>query len=85
MVHAGSFEVGKKVNLILLNQNLFDIDPEEIPNTKVLGTMFDGKIVHDVLYGIGDSDIVDLDKVGDGATGPCLHSDDFHRRDSKKD
>ena len=49
----GSIEVGKKADLILLDQNLFEIDPEEIPKTKVLGTMFDGKIVHDVLYGLG--------------------------------
>ncbi len=69
----GSIEVGKKADLILLSQNLFEIDPEEIPKTKVLGTMFDGKIVHDVLYGIGDSDLVDLDEVAKGATGPCLH------------
>ena len=74
----GSIEVGKKADLILLNQNLFEIDPEKIPKTIVLGTMFDGKIVHDVLYGLGDSELVDLDKVGDGATGPCLHREDFH-------
>lgn len=76
----GSIEVGKKADLILLSQNLFEIDPEEIPKTKVLGTMFDGKIVHDVLYNIGDSELVDLDEVGDGATGPCQHSEDFHNR-----
>ena len=67
----GTIEVGKKADLILLSQNLFEIDPEEIPRTKVLGTMFDGKIVHDVLYGIGDSDLVELDEVAEGAIGPC--------------
>ena len=67
----GTIEVGKKADLILLSQNLFEIDPVEIPKTKVLGTMFDGRIVHDLLYGIGDSDLVDLPKVGDGAVGPC--------------
>ena len=75
----GSIEVGKKADLILLSQNLFDIDPEEIPKTKVLGTMFDGKIVHDVLYNIGDSDLVNLDEVDEGATGPCQHSEDYHK------
>lgn len=69
----GSIEVGKKADMILLSQNLFEIDAENIPKTEVLGTMFDGKMVYDLLYGIGDSDLVDLDKVGEGATGPCLH------------
>jgi predicted amidohydrolase YtcJ len=67
----GTIEVGKKADLILLSQNLFEIDPDQIPKTKVLGTMFDGRIVHDVLYDLGDSDLVDLDEVGDGAVGPC--------------
>lgn len=71
----GTIEVGKKADLILLSQNLFEIDPVEIPKTKVLGTMFDGRIVHDVLYGIGDSDLVDLKVVGDGAVGPCSRHD----------
>ena len=67
----GTIEVGKKADLILLDRNLFEIDPAEIPKTKVLGTMFDGRIVHDVLYGIGDSELVDIEEVGEGATGPC--------------
>jgi predicted amidohydrolase YtcJ len=80
----GTIEVGKKADLILLSQNLFEIDAEEIPKTKVLGTMFDGKIVHDVLYGIGDSDLVELDKVGVGATGPCCrHSGSSHKHNEK--
>lgn len=41
----GSIEVGKKADMILLSQNLFDIDPDDIPNTEVLATMFDGRIV----------------------------------------
>ena len=51
----GTIEVGKKADIILLDQNLFEIDPSEIYKTKVLATMFDGKIVHDVTFGIGDS------------------------------
>ena len=51
-----SIDVGKKADLILLSQNLFQIKPEAIPATKVLATMFDGRIVHDVPYGIGDGD-----------------------------
>ena len=35
--------------------------------------MFDGKIVHDVVYELGDSDseTVDLRHLGEGAVGPC--------------
>ena len=78
----GSIEVGKKADIILLSQNLFEIDAEDIPKTKVLGTMFDGKIVHDLLYGIGDSNLVDLDTVGEGATGPCAHGKQYeHEHD----
>ncbi len=67
----GSIEVGKKADLILLDRNLFEIDPEQIPKARVMGTIFDGRIVHDVLYGKGDSELVDLDDLGDGAVGPC--------------
>lgn len=45
-------------------RNLFEIEADEIPKTKVLATMFDGKIVHDVVYDLGDSELVDLDEVG---------------------
>lgn len=44
----GSIEVGKKADMILLSQNLFEIDPDEIPQTEVLATMFDGRIVYNV-------------------------------------
>jgi predicted amidohydrolase YtcJ len=57
----GSIEVGKKADLILLDQNLFEIDPEDIPKTTVLATMFDGRVVHDVVYQLGDSELVDLE------------------------
>lgn len=42
----GSLEVGKKADLIVLNQNLFDIDPHNIHKTKVALTMMDGVIRH---------------------------------------
>ncbi len=58
----GSIEVGKKADLILLDQNIFKIDAEAIPKTKVLATMFDGRVVHDLLFGIGDDDPADTDK-----------------------
>jgi predicted amidohydrolase YtcJ len=41
----GSIEVGKKADLVVLEQNLFDIPTEEIGDVKVLMTMFEGKAV----------------------------------------
>jgi predicted amidohydrolase YtcJ len=42
----GSIEVGKLADLVILEQNLFDMPKEKISGTKVLLTMFDGKIVY---------------------------------------
>ncbi len=75
----GSIEVGKKADLIVLDQNLFEIEAVAIPNTKVLGTMFDGRIVHDMLYGLGDSDLVDLDDYDAEITGMCGHTTHKHK------
>ena len=72
----GSIEIGKKADLILLSQNLFEIEPNDIPRTKVLATMFDGRIVHDVVYGLGDSELVDLEDYDleiEGLCGPTTH------------
>jgi predicted amidohydrolase YtcJ len=42
----GSIEVGKLADLIVLDQNLFDVEPERISDTKTLLTLFGGKSVH---------------------------------------
>ena len=42
----GSIEVGKKADLIVLENNLFDIDLHEISKTKVQLTMMNGVIRH---------------------------------------
>ena len=42
----GSIEVGKYADLIVLSQNLFDIPTERISDTKVLMTIFGGKVVY---------------------------------------
>ena len=42
----GSLEVGKKADLIVLDHNLFDVDPYRIHDTRVLLTMFDGDVVY---------------------------------------
>ncbi|MED4203309.1 amidohydrolase [Neobacillus mesonae] len=42
----GTLEVGKKADIVILNQNLFDISTEEILETEVKMTIMDGKIVY---------------------------------------
>ena len=42
----GSIEVGKLADLVVTDQNLFDIDPTEISETKVLLTLFAGSPVY---------------------------------------
>jgi predicted amidohydrolase YtcJ len=42
----GSLEVGKKADLVILDHNLFDVDPYAIHETRVLLTMFDGNVVY---------------------------------------
>ncbi len=41
----GSIEVGKLGDMIILSQDIFQIDPEEIPKTKVECTILGGKII----------------------------------------
>lgn len=43
----GSIEEGKLADIIVLNQNLFDIPVEKISDTQVEMTLFGGKIVHE--------------------------------------
>lgn len=42
---SGSIAVGKTADMIVLDQNLFEIAPEKISQTKVLETAFDGRVV----------------------------------------
>ncbi|HET6630595.1 MAG TPA: amidohydrolase family protein [Woeseiaceae bacterium] len=42
----GSIEVGKYADLIVLDRNLFEIDPTDISETSVLMTMIEGEVVH---------------------------------------
>ena len=42
----GSVEVGKLADLIVIDQNLFKIEPQAISDTKVLLTLFGGKPVY---------------------------------------
>jgi hypothetical protein len=42
----GSIEPGKLADLIIVSQNIFDIDPHRIAETKVLTTMVGGRVVY---------------------------------------
>lgn len=43
----GSIEVGKKADLVVLDQNIFEVDPYRIHETNVVLTMMDGDIVYE--------------------------------------
>ncbi len=42
----GSIEVGKLADLVILEQNLFDIDIEQIPANQIVMTFFEGQLVY---------------------------------------
>lgn len=43
----GSIEVGKKADLIVLDQDIFEVDAYDIHKTRVMVTMLDGEIVYE--------------------------------------
>lgn len=43
----GSIEVGKRADLIVIDRDIFNIERDEIPETNVLITMMNGKVVHE--------------------------------------
>ncbi len=49
----GSIEKGKAADLVVLDRNLFEIDPGSIVDTKVMYTVFAGRIVYDAHAGAG--------------------------------
>ncbi len=50
----GSIEIGKKADLVVLDQNLFDIEVLKIYETQVLLSIVDGEVMHDAFFGLGD-------------------------------
>lgn len=42
----GSIAIGKSADMIVIDRHLFDIDPTDISETRVLLTIFEGKLVH---------------------------------------
>jgi len=43
----GSIKVGKRADLVLLNRNLFDLEPYDISGAYVTETIFDGNTVYE--------------------------------------
>ena len=42
----GSLEVGKYADLVVLEQNLFDVSPDMVANVRVVATIMDGEFTH---------------------------------------
>ena len=42
----GTLEIGKYADMVVLSQDIFNADPETLPDTRVLKTIVDGKIVY---------------------------------------
>ena len=55
----GTLEVGKRADLIVLDQNLFEIPKNEIGSTQVLRTVVDGKVVFDAANDPAGEDAVE--------------------------
>jgi len=76
----GSLEVGKYADIIILDQNLFEIPVEEISSTEVLKTILAGKVVFDSSNdpneedGIEEKYGIDLDFSGEQGHPGC----DYH-------
>ena len=50
----GSIEVGKKADIIMFSEDLFELDVEDLANVLPIMTIFDGKIVYDEKEGLQD-------------------------------
>jgi len=67
---AGSIEVGKLADLIVIDRNLFEIDPAEISETRVLLTLLSGEPVH------GDFSLSDRPARGSEGSRPAVETPD---------
>ncbi len=55
----GSLEVGKLADLVVLDEDLFTIDPKDIPDVHPSAVMMEGVLVHGDLPGVSSTAIVD--------------------------
>lgn len=76
---SGSIERGKYADMIILDQNLFEIKPEDISTTKVLYTLLNGQTVFDYSNELVNENMiekkynVDLDFSGEQGHPGCEH------------
>ena len=55
----GSLEVGKLADLVVLNEDLFTIDPKDIPDLHPSAVMMEGVLVHGELPGVSSTAVTD--------------------------
>jgi predicted amidohydrolase YtcJ len=71
----GSIEVGKYADFIVLSQNLLEIPPEQISETQVLQTLFEGVVVYDADMAADQDQTTNMRTLPDGLMvallGPC--------------
>jgi len=65
----GSLEVGKYADLVVLDRNLFDIDPTEISDVMVMMTMMDGKFTFNRANEMAKKEVVKVE-----VTNPALQN-----------
>ena len=63
----GSIEVGKLADLVVLDEDLFTIDPKDIPDVHPSAVMMEGVLVHGDLPGVSSTAIVDEGGAGSAA------------------
>lgn len=51
----GTIEVGKLADLVVVDKNLFDLQPEQLDSAKIVATFLEGKFVYDPDGSFGDS------------------------------
>ena len=46
--HLGSITPGKLADLVVIERDIFSVDPMDIAQTRVVMTIFDGQIIYEV-------------------------------------
>jgi predicted amidohydrolase YtcJ len=77
----GSLEVGKYADLVVLDKNLFDIDPTEISEVNVMMTMMDGRFTFDRAREVAQKEVVKV-KVSNPALQDAIDIKQLNRKRS---